>query len=411
MGSVRDFSRLTGRSFDLLVIGGGIVGAGIAWDASLRGLSCALVEAGDFASGTSSRTTKLIHGGIRYLEQLDFRLVREALRERSILLAMAPQWVKPLPFLIPVRGGRPRPWPMVRFGVFLYDCLAGSRRIGRSRVLGKQELAREHPRVAAEGYRRAVLYYDAQMDDKALVLGVLKAAEQAGAVSCHHARVVGFLREGDRIAGAQIEDCLGGAQAAAVKARRVVNATGPWADLVRRLADPTAPALVRMSKGIHLVYPDVGLKEALLVSSERDGRIFFLIPWKGKTLIGTTDTDYSDDPGKAAADPADLEYLLQEANSALPGFGFQQGKIISTFAGVRPLIAQEKKDPWTVTRSHRIQVDPDGLLTVLGGKFTTFRKIAEDVVDRVARDFPNKPLAPCRTATEVLPDSLDKERA
>jgi len=388
------------KEFDLLIIGGGIIGAGIAWDASLRGLSCALIEQGEFASGTSSKTTKLIHGGLRYLEQLDFRLVRAALHERNILLAIAPEWVHPLPFLIPVRAGRPRPWPLVCLGVVLYDLFAGNKRIGRHRFLGEEQLRRQEPRLLENGYRRAVLYYDAQMDDVGLVRAVLRAAERAGALLRSHARVVRLVKESGRVSGAEIEDARSGNREV-IQAKRVVNATGPWADQVRRLANPQAKPLVRMSKGIHLVYPDIGLKEALLVSSEQDGRIFFLIPWKGNTLIGTTDTDYTGNPGDAKAEPADVEYLLQEANRALPSFGIRKEKILSTFAGVRPLVAQETKDPWAVSRSHRIY-EEGGLLTVVGGKFTTFRKIAEDVVDRLAGSFPDHKLAPCRTATEPL---------
>ena len=391
-------------AYDLLIIGGGIIGAGVAWDASLRGLSCALVEAGDFAGGTSSKTTKLIHGGIRYLEQLDFRLVREALRERSILLSIAPQFVRPLPFLIPVRHGWTRPWPLIRLGVFLYDRFAGGKRIGRHRFLSERELQEEEPRLVANGYRRAALYYDAQMDDAGLVLAVLKAAAQAGAVLRDQSRVVGLIREGARIAGAEVEDRASGNRSV-IRARRVVNATGPWADFVRRLADPQAKPLVRMSKGIHLIYPGMGLQHALLISSERDGRIFFVIPWKGNTLVGTTDTDYSGDPAGAQADPEDVDYLLTEVNRALPCFDFRREKILSTFAGVRPLVAQEARDPWAVSRSHRIYEEFGGLLTIVGGKFTTFRKIAEEVVDRLARSFPDRRLQPCATMRTGLVSS------
>lgn len=384
------------KEFDLLIIGGGIVGAGIAWDASLRGLSCVLLEQGEFAGGTSSRTTKLIHGGVRYLEQLDFRLVREALRERSTLLAIASQYVHPLPFLIPVRGGRPRPWPLICVGVVLYDWLAGKRRIGPHRFLGERELQQEEPRLVAGGYRRAVLYHDAQMDDAGLVLAVLKSAGQAGASLRDHTRVTGLIKEEGRVVGVETQN------GEAIRARRIINAAGPWADRVRRLADPRAKPLVRMSKGIHLVYPDIGLKHAILVSSQRDGRIFFVIPWKGSTLLGTTDTDYAGDPADAKAEPEDVDYLLTESNRALPGFDFRKEKILSTFAGIRPLIAQEGKDPWAITRSHRVYDEFGGMLTVIGGKFTTFRKISEDVVDRVVGDFADKPLTACRTSTEKI---------
>ncbi len=389
-------NRIGKGPFDLLIIGGGIVGAGIAWDASLRGLSCVLLEQGEFAGGTSSKTTKLIHGGVRYLEQLDFRLVREALRERSTLLAIAPQYVHPLPFLIPVRGSRPRPWPLILAGVVLYDWLAGERRIGPYRFLGERELQQEEPRLVASGYRRAALYHDAQMDDAGLVRAVLKSAGQAGAVLRDHTRVMGLIKEDGHVVGVETQN------GEAIRARRVINATGPWADRVRQLADPRAKPLVRMSKGIHLVYPDIGLKHAILVSSQRDGRIFFVIPWKGSTLLGTTDTDYAGDPVDAKAEPEDVDYLLTESNRALPGFDFRKEKILSTFAGIRPLIAQEGKDPWAVTRSHRVYDEFGGMLTVIGGKFTTFRKIAEDVVDRVVGDFADKPLTACRTSIEKL---------
>lgn len=398
----RDFSKLAGQPFDLLVIGGGIVGAGIAWDASLRGLSCALVEANDFASGTSSKTTKLIHGGIRYLEQLDFHLVRESLRERGFLLSMAPQVVHPLSFLIPIRKNRPRPGWMIHLGLFLYDRLAGRGSIGRHRFLQGKQLEQEEPRIFQNGYAQAARYYDAQMDDARLVIEVLKAASRSGAQLCNYSRVVGFRKEGNRVVGAEVEDLLS-LRRGTIRANQIINATGPWADHLRRMADPSVKPLVRMSKGIHLVYPDLGLKEALLISSQRDGRIFFLIPWRELTLIGTTDADYTGDPGQARAEADDVAYLLQEANRALPGFALQKGKVLSTFAGIRPLIAQEAKDPWAVSRSHRIYEDPDGLLTVVGGKFTTFRKIAEDAVNRISK-------APCRTAEQRLPAGWSPSR-
>ncbi len=393
----RDVSALAHGPFDLLIVGGGIVGAGIAWDASLRGLSCALVEQGDFASGTSSKTTKLIHGGIRYLEQLEFRLVSQAIRERKILLDRFGQLVKPLPFLIPVIGSSPRPWPWVKWGVMLYDLLAGARAIAPHRFLSGKLAKAQEPLLAQVPVRKAAVYTDAQMDDARLVLTVLEKAWEAGAKVVNHCRVVEWIFSGGKIAGAQVEDRLTGKRYT-IKAKGCVNATGPWVDQLRKLADRSVTPLVRMSKGIHLVYPDLGLKQALLLSSAKDRRIFFLIPWRGMTLIGTTDTDYSGDPAQAQATAQDVAYLMEETQKILPHLRLDRAKAISTFAGVRPLVAQEKRDPWAVSRGHLIYQDSNGLISVAGGKFTTFRKIAEEAVDRAAAHFPGRSLAPCSTA-------------
>jgi len=412
----RNLAHLSAREFDLLIVGGGIVGAGIAWDASLRGLSCALLEQGEFASGTSSKTTKLIHGGLRYLEQLDLRLVRESLKERKTLFRIAPRLVQPLPFLIPVKGRSPRPWSLIKFGIGLYDWLAGTPPGQRHRFLRGDQVEQVEPTLQGGGVDRAAVYTDGQMDDVGLVLAVLEAAERSGAVLANHVQVVGFLTtsssrtrgsiEDSRFRGndsmrVEAQDVLTGARFS-IRARQVINATGPWADRLRKLADPAAKPIVRPSKGIHLVYPSLGLRHALVLSSPRDGRIFFLIPWKGQTLIGTTDTDYEGDPGRAEATPEEVEYLIEGTNRCLPSLRFQRERVISTFAGVRPLVFQEKKDPWAVSRRHLIHEDPNGLISVVGGKFTTFRKIAEEVVDRLAARFPDKKFAPCRTAETML---------
>ncbi len=397
----RDPARLTDQTFDLLIIGGGIVGAGIARDAAQRGFSCALVEAGDFASGTSSKTTKLIHGGLRYLEQLDFPLVRESLRERELLLKLAPRLVQPLPFLIPVVGNSPRPWPLVRLGALLYDWLAGKSSVGKHRVLRGSKLHQAEPLLQKSSAQRAVLYSDAQMDDTRLVLSTILAAADEGAVVLNYMKVVEWRSEAGRLTGAKVEDQLSG-QRHAIQAKRIVNATGPWADRLRQMADPNLSPIVRPSKGIHLVYPDVGLRHALVLASESDQRIFFLIPWRGLTLIGTTDTDYSGDPGAVQATSEEVEYLIRETNRLLPQLRLERERIISTFAGVRPLAAQEHKDPWAVSRTHLIHEDSNGMVTIVGGKFTTFRKIAEDVVDWLARKFREKKLNPCKTAQSPI---------
>ena len=338
---------------------------------------------------------------MRYLEQLDFRLVSEALKERQILFRIAPRLVQPLPFLIPVKGWNPRPWPLVRFGIALYDRLAGTPPAQRHRFLRRDQVEQVEPVLQESGVERAAVYTDGQMDDVGLVLAVLEAAERAGTVLANQIRVVGWRMDQGRIRGAEVKDIQGNRQFS-IRARQVINATGPWADRLRRLADPAMRAIVRPSKGIHLVYPSLGLHHALVLSSESDRRIFFLIPWKGQTLIGTTDTDYEGDPARAEATPEEVEYLIEGTNRCVPSLRIQKEKVISTFAGVRPLAAQEKKDPWAVSRMHRIHEDPNGLISVVGGKFTTFRKIAEQVVDRIAGRFPEKKLTPCRTAQTAL---------
>ena len=389
------------RDVDLLIVGGGIIGAGIAWDASLRGLSCALIEQGEFASGTSSKTTKLIHGGLRYLEQMDFGLVRESLRERSILFEIAPRFVRPLPFLIPVRGRNPRPWPLVRFGIALYDWLAATPPEQRHRFLKGEKVQQAEPLLKGEGIDRAAVYTDGQMDDAGLVLAVLEAASYAGAQLSNFTRVIAWEMEAGKVRGAQVEELKGGGKLS-IRARQVVNATGPWADRLRRLADPAAAPILRPSKGIHLVYPSLGLSHALVLSSEKDGRIFFLIPWKGQTLIGTTDADYDGDPGRAEATPEEVDYLIKGANRCLPSLRLQKERVISTFAGVRPLVLREGKDPWMISRRHLIHEDPNGLISVVGGKFTTFRRMAEEAVDLLVKRFPDRKLKPCRTAEVSL---------
>jgi glycerol-3-phosphate dehydrogenase len=393
----RDLSRLDGKSFDLLVVGGGIIGASIVRDAADRGLSCALVDAGDFASGTSSKTTKLIHGGIRYLEQFDFGLVRESLRERALLLKRAPKLVQPLRFLIPVKGNRPRPWPLIRVGIWLYDCFAGRSPLEPSAIAVGKKLHTIEPQLASSGIEKAALYSDAQMDDIRLVLENLQLADEAGAVPANYLAVQRWIIEQGKIVGAELKDALTG-RSFPVRARVVINATGPWADKLRQLADPQAKPIVRPSKGIHLVYPDLGFKHALLLSAPKDDRVFFVIPWRGMSLIGTTDTDYAGDPSAAAAESDDIEYLIRETNSCLPGLNLKKEQMIASFAGVRPLVAEEKKDPWAVSRSHKIHTDPNGLITVVGGKFTTHRAIAQEVVDHLDGLFKEKQLRLCHTA-------------
>lgn len=401
----RQPDRLAQQPFDLLIIGGGILGAGIARDAALRGLSVALVEQGDFVSGTSSKTTKLIHGGLRYLEQWDFGLVREACRERRTLLTLAPHLVTPLPFIIPVYRGGPRPAWKVRLGVALYDRLAGRAALDPHRFHSPAAAHDLEPQLPADRLTGAAEYADAQMDDVRLCLETLLSAAAHGAVVINYARVVRFHTQHGRVTGAEVES-LAGPGSWLVQAKVVVNAAGPWADGVRRLADPQAVNVVRRSKGIHVVYPKLPLTRAVVLSAHRDGRVYFVIPWRGWSLIGTTDTDDDAAPEQARATADDVAYLLEETNQLLPGLGLTKERIITTFAGVRPLVAggtggRDEKVPWHVSRAHLLHQDANGLLSIVGGKYTTHRAIAEEVVDRVVRRLGRAPIA-CRTAEVPL---------
>lgn len=411
---LRTPERLGQQPFDLLVIGGGILGAGIARDAALRGLSVALVEQGDFVSGTSSKTTKLVHGGLRYLEQYDVGLVRESCRERQALLTLAPHLVQPIPFVIPVFRGGPRPAWKIRAGVTVYDWLAGRNRLAPHQFYSARRLQELEPVLAESAVTAGAQYHDAQMDDIRLCLENVFGAVEHGAVAVNHARVVRFHVQAPpngagqappksagqvgRVAGAEV-DSTAGPGSWLVRAKVVVNAAGPWADAVRRLADPHAASVVRRSKGIHLVYPKLPIQRALVLSAHRDGRVFFLIPWRQWTLIGTTDTDFDESPERARATPDDVTYLLEETNRLLPRLRLERQAIVTTFAGVRPLVAGAggEQVPWHVSRGHLLHEDPNGLLTIVGGKYTTYRAIAEQVVDRVARQV-GKPVGPCRTA-------------
>ena len=374
-------SRARGRVFDVLVIGGGIVGASIARDAALRGLSAALVEQGDFASGTSSKTSKLIHGGLRYLEHGHLRLVAESLRERATLRAIAPTLVQPLSLLLPVYAGDLRPAWQINCGLWLYDLLAGRRNLRPHRMLSRRRALAMEPGLRAEGLRGAGLYADCQMDDARLCLANVLQAASLGAVCLNYTRVQRLLLVGGQACGALVEDLLSG-QASELQARVLVNAAGPWADSVRRLSDPNAPARLEPIKGIHLVLPALA-REALFFRARRDQRMLFLLPWSGYTLAGTTEGPVSQPLEALAAAAEEVGYLLDEVNRILPGSHLGEDDIVATFAGARPLLAHGGSATGA-SREHRLEVDGAGLISVLGGKYTTARAMAQQAVDLVA---------------------------
>jgi glycerol-3-phosphate dehydrogenase len=378
----RQFSQLDNARFDVLVIGGGITGAGIARDLALRGVTVALVDQDDFAAGTSSRSTRLIHGGLRYLEHYNFRLVFEACRERRILQHIAPHLVQPMPLLIPLYRGARRSRAMVRAGMTLYDLLALFRNTHPHRILSASETSSRQPLLDLHGLSGSALYWDCRMDDARLCLENVLAAREAGAVTVNHARVTGLLHRNGRVAGATVEDRESGT-ILEVAARVVVNATGPWLDRVGAWATGWTPRL-RPTRGAHLLVPRLaGGAEALYLSADRDDRMFFVIPWGELSLIGTTDIDDTRPPEEAVTSAVEIDYLLAETARALPGPHLTSADVVSTFAGIRPLLAGRPGQASSTSREHALFETPDGLLAIGGGKYTTYRAMAAETGDRV----------------------------
>ncbi len=376
--------RLRSERFDLVVIGGGITGAGIALDAASRGLKVALVEKNDFASGTSSRSTKLIHGGLRYLAQYHFRLTREALAERSLLQRLAPHLVEPIPFLFPIYHRRLEVW-RVNTGLWLYDLLAGLRRTKLHRRLSAREVLRRVPQLNPTGLRAGFIYYDARTDDARLVIEVLKAAVDHGAAVANYLRADRILAEDGRARGVEVRDVQGD-EAFVVRAHKVVLATGVWLDEMLNADEATPRRRVRPAKGVHLIVPRRRLGgDTAVVFPTPDNRLMFIIPWLGETLIGTTDTDYQGPLDEPRATRADLDYLLGVVNAAFPGVSLTVDDVISIQAGLRPLVADGHGTTASLSREDRLFERSDGVIAIAGGKLTTYRRMGRKVVDLVVR--------------------------
>jgi len=388
--------------FDVILIGGGINGAGIARDAALRGFRVALFEQADYGFGTSSRSSKLIHGGVRYLEQGHLPLVFEASQERQTLLRIAPHLVRPLPFLFPVyRGAR---WGIffLDAGMWLYDLLSLSRNIRRHRMLGREETLRLEPDLLPDGLIGAALFYDGQMDDARLCLANILEARERGAAVRNYTAVTGLVKDGnDRVAGVRVRDRLSRREET-VMGSVVVNAAGPWVDEVGRMEAPEAHPKLRKTRGSHLIVPSLTRGHALVIRSAKDNRVLFVIPWEGMSLVGTTDIDFNGDPGDVHCPPDDFDYLLNEARRFFPKRNIGPGEVIATFAGVRPLIQSGEAKASEVSREEKIDESPSGLISITGGKFTTYRKIAETVVDKIRKRLPEFPVGPCATRSRPL---------
>ncbi len=369
--------------WDIVVIGGGATGAGVAVDAAARGYAVLLLEQSDFGKGTSSRSTKLIHGGVRYLGQGNVALVLEALRERGRLRRNAPHLVHDRAFLVPGYAWWEKPY--YGLGLTAYDLLAGSARFGPSRILSRRETLDRLPTLRPEGLRGGVVYHDGQFDDARLLIALVRTAADRGATVLNYARVTGLTRASGRVDGVIARDEESGREFRAA-ARVVVNATGAFCDQVRHLADPGAAPLVAPSQGTHLVFDRSFLPgdTALLVPRTPDGRVMFAIPWHGHTLVGTTDVGIPDAPLEPRPTEEEIDFILDTAGRYLAKRP-TRADALSTFAGVRPLVkAAGARSTAALSREHLLRTDAPGLLTITGGKWTTYRAMAEDCVNRAA---------------------------
>ncbi|OBJ29887.1 glycerol-3-phosphate dehydrogenase/oxidase [Mycolicibacter heraklionensis] len=394
----RAWERLGSEQFDVVVIGAGVVGAGCALDAATRGLKVALVEARDFAAGTSSRSSKMFHGGLRYLEQLEFGLVREALHERELsLTTLAPHLVKPLPFLYPLT----RRWwerPYVASGIFLYDQLGGAKSVPAQRHLTRAGALRLCPGLKRSALIGGIRYYDTVVDDARHTLTVARTAGHYGAVIRTSSQVVALLREGDRVTGVRVRDSENG-DVTEVQGHVVVNATGVWTDEIQALSRQRGRFHVRASKGVHIVVPRDRIVSEAAVILRTEKSVLFVIPWGTHWIIGTTDTDWNLDLAHPAATKADIDYILTHVNTAL-ATPLTHADIEGVYAGLRPLLAGENDDTSKLSREHAVAVPAPGLVAIAGGKYTTYRVMAADAIDAAAEYIPTR-VAP--SITEKVP--------
>ena len=392
----RRAEQLAGGDLDVLVVGGGILGAGIARDAAMRGLRVGLVEQHDLASGTSSRTSRLLHGGLRYLAQGRIRLVNEASREKRVLSRIAPHLAEPLAFVFPTyRGSGWSLWKL-RIGVKLYDLLCGGRNFGPSCSMTRADVLRRLPGPRSTGLTGAVRYYDALTNDARLVLDTLRSAAASGAIVTNYTRLeeVSRVSDGWRC---RVRDVISD-RPYEIAARSVAHATGPWAEKLT----PSSVRL-RLTKGVHLVIDRSRLRvpEAIVVSE--GPRILFAIPWGERVILGTTDTDYDGPIDAPETEAADVDYVLDVVNGAFPSAQLDRTDVVSTWAGVRPLIASKRGGPSDISRAHQIRMPQPGWLDIAGGKLTTYRLIAEQAVDRLLGHL-GREAPPCRTAhTPLIP--------
>ncbi|MFC0216483.1 glycerol-3-phosphate dehydrogenase/oxidase [Paenibacillus chartarius] len=381
----RKLSDMEQASYDVLVIGGGITGAGIALDAQTRGMKTALIEMQDFAAGTSSRSTKLVHGGLRYLKQFEVKMVAEVGKERAIVYGNGPHVTTPEWMLLPIYEGGTFGMFSTSIGLKLYDYLAGVVKGERRSMLNRDETLRREPLLKKDGLKGGGYYVEYRTDDARLTMEVMKKAVEHGASVVNYAKADEFVYDNGRLTGVRVRDMIGGGTFT-VRARVIVNATGPWVDTLREKDKSKQGKTLRLTKGVHLVFDQsrFPLRQAVYFDTP-DGRMVFAIPRDGKTYIGTTDTDYSGDTARPVMTDADRKYIIDAANFMFPELKLTGDDVESSWAGLRPLIYQEGKSPSEVSRRDEIFVSPSGLITIAGGKLTGYRKMGEQIVDLLAR--------------------------
>jgi glycerol-3-phosphate dehydrogenase len=401
--------RAASESFDVIIIGAGINGAGIARDAALRGLRVLLVDKSDLASGTTSYSTRLIHGGLRYLEHFEFGLVRESLRERETLLRIAPHLVRPLPITIPLYKQGKRGPLTIRAGMIAYDLLSLKKSLPRHRMLSRGDTLKQSPGLNPAGLLGSALYFDAQVEfAERLVLENVLDARESGAQILTYTPVTALVVEGDSISG--VEFVAEDGQSRFARAKVVINAAGPWVDRLLARVSFESPPLIGGTKGSHIVVPAFSgaPTTAIYLEAQSDARPFFIIPWNGNYLIGTTDVRFEDDPDKVRSELWEVDYLLAETKLAFPGCRLTREEILFTYSGVRPLPRTSETDAQSITRRHFIREHPrvQNLLSIVGGKLTTYRSLAEECVDLVFRKL-GKQSPRCLTAQRVLPGAVN----
>lgn len=390
--------------FDVVIIGAGINGAGIARDAAMRGLKVLLIDKGEIGGGTTSASTRLIHGGLRYLEHFEFGLVCKSLRERETLLKIAPHLVRSLAITIPIYKQSQRGPATIRAGMILYDLLSWGKSLPRHRMLSREETLRQLPGLNPDGVLGSALYYDAQVEfPERLVMENVVAARELGTVVFEHTPVTKLVVEDGRVSAVQFVTTDGKTNSA--RARLVINATGPWIDRLLERAPVESPKLIGGTKGSHIVVPPfpTAPANAIYLEARSDGRPVFIIPWNGNYLIGTTDVRFEGDPDEVRCEPWEVEYLLGETRFAFPKGQLTPDDIVLMYSGVRPLPVTSDKDEQSITRRHFIREHPrlSNMFSIVGGKLTTYRSLAEECVDLIFRKLGRNP-PPCRTATEVF---------
>ena len=387
----RQFTEFT---LDVLVIGGGIVGSGVARDAAMRGLRVGLVDRHDFAAGTSSRSSRLLHGGLRYLEQGRIRLVHESSVEKKTIHRIAPHLCQPLGFIFPSYRGEGRPLWQLHLGVKIYDLLCGGGNFHPSQGFSNRETLELLPHLKAENLSGSVRYYDAFTNDSRLVLDTLRSANRHGAALLNYTAFQDCVREGDTWRCELVDQVKGTKQS--IRTRTLVNATGPWSDQL-----PHSTVNLRLTKGIHLVIPQARLPVPSAVVITEGKRLLFVLPWGERVILGTTDTDFSGSPEQVAADGQDIDYLLSTANEFFPAIRLVRADVVSIWAGVRPLIANRDGSPSDISRTHQISNSEPGWWDIAGGKLTTYRLMAEQATDQLVRHL-GASVKSCATATEPL---------